>query len=92
MVKARGDLLRSKSRDELLAAGRQPRETWDVDGRPATVGVIVEPRDDGSTRVVVQGFMPSQWLPGFSVALDGFYQRSTGAIEPMPDEEFYGFD
>ncbi len=93
LVKARGDVLRTKSRDELIAAGRQPTETWDVEGRPVTVAVIVEPKDDGSLRVVVQGFMRSKWLSGVSsVALDGFYQRPAGAIEPMPDEEFYEFD
>jgi hypothetical protein len=53
----------------------------------------VEPKDDGSLRVVVQGFMPSKWLSLVSsVALDGFYQRPAGTIEPMPDEEFYEFD
>ena len=93
MVKARGDALRGMPRDELIAAGRQPAETWEVAGRPATVSVIVEDKDDGSLRVVVQGFMPSKWVSAVSsVALDGFYKRPTGAIEPMPDEEFYEFD
>lgn len=93
MVKARGDVLRTKSRDDLIAAGRQSTETWYVEGRPATVDVIVEPKDDGSLRVVVQGFMRSKWLSAFSsVALDGFYQRPAGAIEPMSDEEFHEFD
>jgi hypothetical protein len=53
----------------------------------------VEPKDDGSLRGVVQGFMPSKWFSFFSsVALDGFYQRPTGVIEPMPEQEFYEFD
>lgn len=48
---------------------------------------------DGSLRVVVQGFMQAKWLPGLKgVALDGFYNRPAGTIEPMPDKEFYGFD
>jgi len=85
--------LRTRSRDELIAEGRQPTETWDVEGRPATVTVIVEPKDDGSLRVVVQGFMPSKWLSSVRrIALDGFYQLPSGAIEPMPDWEFSEFD
>jgi hypothetical protein len=93
MVNTHGAVLRTKSRDELIAAGLRPSETWDVAGRPATVTVIVEPKDDGSLRVVVQGFMRSKWLSSLrSVALDGFYHRPSGAIEPMPDGEFYEFD
>jgi len=86
-------VLRTKSRDELIAAGRLPTETWEVEGRSASVTVIVEPKNDGSLRVVVQGFMRSKWLSALSsVALDGFYRRPTDAIEPMPDKEFYEFD
>ena len=59
MVKAHGDIPHSNSRDELIAGGRRPRETGDVQGRPASVGVIVEDSEDGSLRVVVQGFMLS---------------------------------
>ena len=78
------------SRDALIAAGQQPTEAWHVEGRPTRVAVIVEPKEDGSRRVVVQGFMESTWFPALSsVALDGFYQRPSGAIEPMPDEDFY---
>jgi hypothetical protein len=91
MVKARGDELRAMSRQQLITGTQQPTETWNVEGRPATVSFIVEPMDDGSLRVVVQGFMPGKWF-GKHVALDGFYHRPTGAIEPMTDEEFYGFD
>lgn len=93
MVKGRGELLRTKTRNELIAVGQQSAETWNVEGRPATVSTIVEIREDGSLRVVIQGFMQSKWLSALSsVALDGFYQRPAGAIEPMPDEEFYEFD
>lgn len=93
MVKTRGDSLRALQREELLAAARAPVETWDVRGRRAVVGIIVQTREDGSLRVVVQGFMPSRWIPGLSsVALDGFYRRPDGSTEPMPDEEFYEFD
>jgi hypothetical protein len=91
MVKARGDELRTMSRQQLIAAGQQLTDTWNVEGRPAAVSVIVEPMDDGSLRVVVQGFMQGKWF-GQHVALDGFYHRPAGAIEPMTNEEFYEFD
>lgn len=91
MIKARGDVLRTMSREQLITAGQQLTEAWNVEGRPATVSVVVEPLDDGSLRVVVQGFMPAKWL-GQHVALDGFYHRPAGVIEPMADEEFYDFD
>jgi len=91
MITARGDVLRTMSREHLITAGQQLTEVWNVEGRQATVSVIVKPMDDGSLRVMVQGFMPSKWL-GKHVALDGFYQRPDGAIEPMSDEEFYDFD
>lgn len=78
MVNARGDEVRTMFRQQLIRAGQQLTETWNVAGRPATVSVIVEPMDDGSLRVVVQGFMPAKWF-GKHVALDGFYQRPAGA-------------
>lgn len=68
MIKARGDVLRTMSREQLITAGQQLTETWHVEGRPATVSVIVERLDDGSLRVVVQGFMPAKWF-GQHVAL-----------------------
>jgi len=45
MVEARGGVLRTMSRQQLITAGQQPTETWNVEGRPATVSVIVEPMD-----------------------------------------------
>jgi hypothetical protein len=93
MVNERGASLRALSRDELLAAGEWPVETIEFQDRPATVGVIVETREDGSLRVVVQGFISARLAPGWKhVALDGFYKRPSGAVEPMPDREFYEFD
>ncbi len=92
LVNERGSVLRTKSNEELVEAAGQPPETWDIKGRPATVSVIVEPKDDGSLRVVVQAFMRSKRLSRLSsVALDGFYRRPTGVTEPMPDQEFNEF-
>lgn len=93
IVNQRGAALRSLSHDELLAAGQRGTDHIEVQGRPATVSIIVEQRADGSLRVVVQGFMPSRIFSAISsVALDGFYKRPNGAVEPMPDKEFYEFD
>ena len=92
-VEAHGQVLRGQSRDELIALGAGVAEQWDVAGRAALVAVIVEPREADSIRVVVQAFMPSKWLPFVSsVALDGFYQLSSGAIGPIPAEEWREFD
>jgi hypothetical protein len=85
--------LRPLSHDDLLAVGELATEHIEVHGRPASVTIIVEPKADGSLRVVVQGFMRARLLPFISsVALDGFYKRPNGAVEPMPDKEFYEFD
>jgi hypothetical protein len=93
LVNARGAELRLLSRDKLLAVRAQPVDDVRILGRAATLGVIVEEWPDGSLRVVVQGFMPCRLLPFVrDVALDGFYKRPDGSVEPMPDEEFRGFD
>ena len=94
LVNARGATLRELSSEELVAAAERPTETVVVQGRQATVSIIVQPQSSGSLRVVVQGFMPARiaWLGVSSVALDGFYKRPDGAVEAMPDEEFYEFD
>ena len=94
LVDARGAALRALPHEELLAAAYQPTEHVEIRGRGARIGIIVEPRPDGSLRVVVQGFMPvCRLLPGIaSVALDGFYKRPDGTVEPMPRDEFCEFD
>ena len=92
VVNERAEVMRTLSRDELLAAGSSPVEQVTVLGRIATVGTIVESRPDGSLRFVLQGFMPARWLPFVSsMALDGFYKKADGTVEPMPDDEFYEF-
>jgi hypothetical protein len=88
-VSERGVALRVLARDELLAAARPSTEHLQIDKRSATIDTIVESRPDGSLRIVVQGFLASR--PGRHVALDGFYKRPDGSVDPMPDEEFYEF-
>ena len=95
-VEARGAAMRQLSREELVRAGNQPIEHLLVQGRPATIGIIVQNRADGSLLVVVQGFMPCRLfglLPfGSSVALDGFYKYSDGSTDPMSYEDERRFD
>jgi hypothetical protein len=97
IVNERGQKLRQLKFEELqqlikaLADG--PIERLTVDSRPATIGVIVEPRADGTLRVVVQGFMNARHVPLLKhVALDGFYKHSDETVTPMPAVEFYEFD
>jgi hypothetical protein len=93
VVEARGAALRQLSREELLAAGNQPIEDLHVQRRPATIAVIIESQSDGSLLVVVQGFMPGRWLGIWTnVALDGFYKRPDGKVDPASESELYKFD
>ncbi len=64
-----------------------------VDSRPATIGIIVEPKTNGTLPVVMQGFMKAKYLPPVKhVALDGFYKLPNGTVSPMRAAEFYEFD
>ena len=92
IVNARGSALRAMNCGELEAIGRLEPVQLVVGNRTATVSVIVEAKPDGALRIVIQGFLENRFLPGKSVALDGFYKHADGSVSPMPDEEFYGFD
>ncbi len=62
-----------------------PIEHLTVDSRPATIGIIVEPKADGTLRVVVQGFMNARHVPLVKhVALDGFYKHSERQLLRCP--------
>ena len=84
--------LRKLSPRELKKLADEPTEQLVVESRPATIDVIVQPRPDGSFRVVVQGFMKARFFGGKHVALDGFYKHPDGTVSAMPDGEFYKFD
>jgi hypothetical protein len=92
IVNERGERLRKLGFEELKQLGAAPSEHLTVESRPATNSIIVQPRSDGSLRVVVQGFMNARFVPGKHVALDGFYKYPDGRAALMPDEEFYEFD
>jgi len=91
IVDGRGERLRKLSLEELKNLSGAIEEVA-VESRPATIGIIVQPRPDGSFRVVVQGFMKARFFGGKHVALDGFYKHLNGTVSAMPDEEFYEFD
>jgi len=92
LVEERGELLRKLPLEELRRLGAEPREHLTVESRPATIGIIVQARPNGSIRVVIQGFMKARFVPGAHVALDGFYKHPDGTVTAMPDEEFNQFD
>jgi hypothetical protein len=92
LVDERGERLRKLTQEELKKLGAEPSEQLIVEGRPATIGIIVQPRLDGNLRVVIQGLMKARFIPGKHVALDGFYKHPDGTVSAMPDKEFYEFD
>ena len=92
IVDERGERLRQLTFEGLKQLSTGPTEHITVASRPATISIIVQPKPDGSLRVVVQGFMKARFVPGKHVALDGFYKHPDGAVTPMPANEFYEFD
>ena len=92
IVNERGEQLRKMTQEELRRLAAEPCEQVIVESRPATIGIIVQPKSNGTLRVVIQGFMKARFIPGKHVALDGFYKHSDGSVTRMPDEEFYEFD
>jgi len=92
IVKERGKLLRNIALEDLKQLANQPDECIRVGSRPATISVVVHPQDDGSVRVVVQGFMKARLLPGKHVAVDGFYKHGDGTVASMNTEELYNYD
>jgi hypothetical protein len=92
IINERGEQLRKLTQEELKKLAANPPEQLIFDSRPATIGIIVESKPDGSLRVVIQGFMKARFIPGKHVALDGFYKHPDGTVGVMPGEEFYEFD
>jgi hypothetical protein len=92
IINERSEQLRKLTQDELKKlAQEQPRQLV-VDSRPATIGIIVQSKPDGTLRVVIQGFMKARFIPGKHVALDGFYKHPDGTVSTMPNKEIYEFD
>ena len=93
IVDERGQGLRMLMFEELKQLATAPPEHLEVESRKATISIIVEPKPNGSLRIVVQGFMDGRLIPSVkSVALDGFYKHPDETITPMANNEFYEFD
>ena len=93
LVDERAAALRQLSYDVLQAYAKAAPEAVSVDGRPATIGMIVQTTSDNRLRIVLQGFMPGRFLRRFqSVALAGFYKHADGSWSAMPDDELDQFD
>jgi hypothetical protein len=92
IVDERGEQLRKMTQEELKRLAAEPCEQLIVESRPATIGIIVQPKSNGIIRVVIQGFMKARFVPGKHVALDGFYMHADGSVTTMPNEEFNDFD
>jgi hypothetical protein len=90
IVEERGARLRGLSFGDLKRLSENPIEHVQVESRPATIGIVVQSRPDGSLRVVVQGFLKA-WI-GQHVAVDGFYKHPDGTVSSMPEVELYEFD
>ena len=92
VVNERGEQLRKLTREELKKLAAEPVEQLVVESRPATIGIMVQSKPDGTLRVVIRGFMKARFIPGEHVALDGFYKHPDGTVSTMPSEEFDEFD
>jgi hypothetical protein len=92
IVDERGQQLRNLAQEELKEIATAPLEQLRVELRPATIGIIIQPKPDGSLRVIIQGFMKAHFVPGTHVALDGFYKHRDGTVKAITAEEFCEFD
>jgi hypothetical protein len=92
IVDERGERLRGTSIEDLKQLTNQSDEQITVGSRPATISVLVQPKPDGSVRVVLQGFMKALFLPGKHVAINGFYKHPDGTVTPMSSSELYDYD
>jgi hypothetical protein len=63
-----------------------------VESRKARIGIIARTLPSGGIQVVLQGFMEHRFMPGKSVALDGFYKYPDETVSAMKAEEFWEFD
>ena len=77
VVNQRGAHLRRLPFAELKRLTDEPIEHVEVESRKATITTIVFPLASGGIQVVLQGFLEHHFIPGKSVALDGFFNIRT---------------
>lgn len=81
IVERRGQSLRTLGFAELQAlAGSEPEQVT-IGSRTGTIRILVEPRTDGSLRVVVQGIMKTLVRVGSHVARSAFTKHPDGRVE-----------
>ena len=92
IVKERGERLRQLPLAELRKLANAPVEEVVVNSRKAKIGTIVLPLPSGGVQIVIQGFLEHRFMPGKSVALDGFYKNPDQTVAPMESDDFSAFD
>jgi hypothetical protein len=92
IVKGRGERLRELPFNELKLLSNQAAEDIMVKSKKAKIGIIIRTLPSGGIQVVLQGSMEHRFLPGKSVALDGFYKYPDDTASAMKAEEFWEFD
>jgi hypothetical protein len=92
MVEERGARLRELPFAKIKELANEPVENVVVGPRKGTIGTIVLALPSGGIQVVVQGFLKHRFMPGKSVAMNGFYKYPDETIAPMTSEEFWDFD
>jgi hypothetical protein len=92
MVEERGARLRRLPFAELGRLVEEPIEHVEINSCSGTIAAMAFPLGSGGIQVVLQGFLEHRFLPGKSVALDGFFKYPDETVSEMKAEEFFGFD
>ena len=103
LVEERAAQLRQRSFESLLEPATMKRATFlepvvietedlTVGSRDAIISTWVRFHTDGTLGVVLQGFMDHRFMPGKSVALDGFCRHPDGSVSSMPEDELDEFE
>ena len=90
-VEDRAARLRQLSLAEIKQIANEPVEHVTIGSRKGTIAVIALILPSGGLQVVVQGFLKHRFMPGSSVALDGFYKYPDETVAAMTPEEFWDF-
>ena len=89
MVEERGARLRQLSFAELKALSQSTAEDVVVDARKGKISTNVLALPSGGIQVVLRGSLEHRFLPGESVALDGFYKYPDETASEMSEREFW---
>jgi hypothetical protein len=90
VVESRCEELKRRPYDDLRQLS-VPTDQLEIEGRPTTIHIIVEPRSNDAVMVVVQGFMKARLL-GHNVAVEGFYKYPDETTADLSTEDYYRYD